>query len=291
MAVIIGSCLVFWVLYATIAYFSKHENGLWITGCLGVIAGFGAMAARNDYNTLIASIISIFAIIYIKSIQINSPEKLEAKRKAQQEIKKQNNISSSQATNKKIDVFDNIRLSIDESNKVTLNKYLSEEEKQKLFKIKEEFLNRDDKRLESLVESYKEVAYIEPTKKKKLEEMFLRSFNNVFKIKDIIIDGKKTKLYYFNPESIFSNVGAFWCLLEIGVRNPRYFALEFSYDCSFVVTEWSFTDDGRHKHSTYTTLVDGIQDFVNHGTKMPLTDEFIEEVKRIIKNKGGQDNE
>lgn len=205
---------------------------------------------------------------------------------------KRNNISSTQPANKKTNVFDNIILSKDEQNKeVISNKYLSEEEKQKLFKIKDNLINRDTERLATLIESYKDIAYIEPTKKKKLEKKFLRTFDNVFKIKDLVIDGKKSKLYYFNPESIFSNIGAFWCLLEIGVRNPRYFALEFSFDCSFVVTEWSFTEDGHHQHSLYTTLVDGVQDFLNHGTKMTLTDEFIEEVKRIIHNKGGQDNE
>jgi len=291
MLAIIGSCIAFWGLYAIIAYFSKHKNGLWITGCLGVVAGFSSIAARNDYNTLIASVISIFSIIFIKAIQINSPEKLEAKRKTEQGIKRQNNISSTQATNKKEDVFE----SIDEPNKkVVSNKYLSKEEKQKLFQIKDNLLNRDIEELAKLIESYKDTAYIEPTKKKKLEKRFLRTFDNVFKIKDLVIDGKKSKLYYFNPESIFSNIGAFWCLLEIGVRNPRYFALEFSFNCSFVVTEWLFTEDGSHQHSSYTTLVNGVQDFVNHGTRMSrmsLTDEFIEEVKRIIKNKGGQDNE
>ena len=117
---------------------------------------------------------------------------------------KRNNISSTQSANKKENVFDNIVLSKYEPNKeVISNKYLSEEEKQKLFKIKDNLINRDTERLETLIESYKETAYIEPTKKKKLEKMFLKSFDNVFKIKDMVTDGKKSKLYYFNPESIF----------------------------------------------------------------------------------------
>lgn len=282
---ILGSCIGFWVLYAIIACFSNHKYGLWIAGFIGVIAGFGAMAAKNDYNTLIASVISIFAIIFIKSIQINSPEKLKAKTSKEQETKKLSDVSSLQVNN---NVLDNIVLSEDEQNKeVISSKYLSEEEKQKLFKIKDDLLNRDIERLASLSESFKEIAYIEPTKKKKLEEMFLRTFDNVFKIEDLVIVGKKSKLYCFNPKAIFSDIGAFWCLLEIGVRNPRYFALELSFDCSFIVTEWSFMEDGGHKHSSYTTLVEGVQDYVNHGTKMSLTDEFVEEVKRIIKrNKG-----
>lgn len=263
MAVLLGSCIAFWVLYAIIAYFTKHEIGLWIAGVLGLIGGFGALAGRGDYNTLIASAISIIAILLIEKIQINSPEKLKEKRLAE----KENNISSTRVINENTTIFDN--------NDSEMSKYLTEEEKQELFKRKKIYFNPETG-LKKLKDKFKEIPLIDLEKKKKLEKMFYRSFKDVVKIEDIMINGKKSKLYYFKPVA-FTQIGQFYYLLEIGVRNPQYFALEFSYDCSFFVTEWEFTEDGYEKcHRTYNALAEGIDDSFTQ-------DDYIEEVKKILK--------
>lgn len=282
----IGFFIGFWLFYALIAYFSKHEIGLAIMGTLLIISGFCEMIVNYNFSVIIETIICIIVLIFSKKLQVNSEEKLEAKRKLKNENAKQEDKKT------KYDVTDNIVLTIDDSNKDEIyedeqsSKYLTKQEKQKLFDIRNQLLKQEEKRVKDLVESYNQSTYIEPNKKKKLEIMFKRSFKHVFKIEEFIIDNKKSTLYYFSPESIFSNIGAFYCLFEIGTTNPRYFALELSFDFKFVLTEWSFTDDEKHIHYFYKILVNGLEDFNKFGSKNPLSKAFVKEVEKIIKGEG-----
>ena len=88
---------------------------------------------------------------------------------------------------------------------------------------------------------------LESEQRTKLESLFKISFKSVINVENIVVKNKQSKVYYFSPASNgFTNVGAFYYLVEVGVKNPRYFALECSYDQQYVLCEWVF-ENGEKK--------------------------------------------
>ena len=75
MFAILGASVGFWCIYALIALIFKHKKSLIITSILGLVAGLGALLARQNYITLVGSVIAIVLIILIKPIQIKKDNK------------------------------------------------------------------------------------------------------------------------------------------------------------------------------------------------------------------------
>ena len=69
---IIGGIIGFWAFYALIACFAKHKISLIIVGSIMIIAGISGGMVKGDYNTLIASIISIILIFLLPQFQVKS---------------------------------------------------------------------------------------------------------------------------------------------------------------------------------------------------------------------------
>lgn len=119
-------------------------------------------------------------------------------------------------------------------------------------------------------------------KRIKFEKMFNKSFKDVLYTKDISICGKKSTIYSFSPISQdFGNIGSFICFAEVGRKETRYFTLEVSYDAVFFLCEWEFLNDGRHKHTLYCSLINGLYDIVN--SESFIEERFINKIKQIIK--------
>ena len=114
----------------------------------------------------------------------------------------------------------------------------------------------------------------------KLENLFKMSFRNVIKVESTVIKNKQSKVYYFSPASSgFTSIGAFYYLVEVGVRSPRYFALECSYDQQYMLCEWVFENGKEKSHINYGVLINGIADLMG---KESVYDRLIKKVKTII---------
>ena len=79
MAMLLGAMVGYWCIYALIALIFKHKVSIIVTTILGIIAGISSAIARNDYATLLASIIGSICVIFIKQIQVKSDLKSKSK--------------------------------------------------------------------------------------------------------------------------------------------------------------------------------------------------------------------
>lgn len=119
-------------------------------------------------------------------------------------------------------------------------------------------------------------------KRIEFEKKFRRSFDGVLASQETIICNKKTTVYSFSPTlANFGDVGSFTYLVEVGKIKPRYFALEASYDMTFLLCEWKFKENGQHQHIIHCTLINGITEMI--GTKNgSIYDRLVKKIKEIM---------
>lgn len=77
---LLGMAFGFWLIYALISSFTKHEIGLITTFVLGITAGISVCIARGNCMALIGTILAAVCIIFIIPIQVKSSKKANLKK-------------------------------------------------------------------------------------------------------------------------------------------------------------------------------------------------------------------
>jgi|GEM_PF-1590514 len=135
--------------------------------------------------------------------------------------------------------------------------------------------------LKKIIESDENYA-IEKELKNKFGNYYIKGLKSV---KNITICDQNAIVYEMSHGEIISNVGEFYFLAEVGDDDKRYFALEFSYNASFVFTEWEFLENGNHNHKNYGKLIDEYPNNLDkYKSNTSYFDQFVKKLKEIIGN-------
>ena len=145
-------------------------------------------------------------------------------------------------------------------------------------------------------------------KKLQLEKMFKFRiyFSKLVETKETTICGKKSTIYIFTPfdDGVLGPLqnNHIHILAEVGVRNPRYFTLEYSYATTYAFCEWRFENGKEVGHSIYNFIekydfgpeFSLFSKFINSikpdRDKRPMSDRFVDEIKEIMRSEKNKHN-
>ena len=143
--------------------------------------------------------------------------------------------------------------------------------------IKEQEEQLEEKK-ENLEIDRTEMLIKEQELKKKFGEYFIKSIKNISKTK---VHEQEATIYEMVGDEI-AKIGEIGYLAEVDVEEKRYFALEYSFDGNFVITEWKFLEDGNHIHLNYGELFNYYRDS-EEFLKLSEMEQFIKRIELIIK--------
>ncbi len=117
-------------------------------------------------------------------------------------------------------------------------------------------------------------------KKYQLERMFRQYFDDSVIVQECQINDKQCIVYYFSDTlKDYLPIGKFLYLAEVGDKNPRYFALEFSFGSVYMLCEWKFENGFHTEHVNYGEI---IVDKYNLTDITTVYNEFIDKIKHIL---------